>query len=108
MDRLPFVHDTLAVVHLATCVFDDQTPQFDCGLRKAIIEQVYTRLPAILNDKAALQQYLENKIVLKAFHAHVARLEMPAQLIAATQDSQCPSPPATSRRAKRHGQIKEA
>ncbi|KAF3051363.1 hypothetical protein E8E11_010392 [Didymella keratinophila] len=101
VDRLPFIQDPLIIVDLATCVFDDQTPQVDRGLRMAIIGQIYTRMPAILNGETAWQEYSENKAVLKAFHAHVARLEMPTQLIAAAQGSQCLSPPATPTRAKR-------
>lgn len=101
IDRLSFIQDPLIIVDLATCVFDDQTPQVDRGLRKAIIGQIHTRLPAILNDETAWQEYSENKAILKAFHTHIARVEMPTQLIAATQGSQCPSPPATPTRAKR-------
>ena len=101
MDRLPFIQDPLIIVDLATCVFDDQTPQVDRGLRKAVIGQIHVRLPAILTDGTAWQEYSENKAVLKAYHAHVARMEMPAQMAAATQDLQCPSPQVTPTRAKR-------
>ncbi|KAJ4383251.1 hypothetical protein N0V86_001296 [Didymella sp. IMI 355093] len=101
VDRLPYIQDPLIVVNLTTCVFDDRTPQVDRGLRKAIIGHIYMRLPAILNDETAWQEYSENKTVLKALHAHVAHLEMRTQLLAATQESQCPSPPATPTRAKR-------
>jgi hypothetical protein len=101
VDRLSFIQDPLIIVDLATCVFDDQTPQVDRGLRKALIRQIYTRMPAILNDEIAWQEYSEHKAVLRAYHTHVARLEMPAQLIAAAQGSQCPSPPATPTRTKR-------
>lgn len=101
VDRLPFVQDPLVIVDLAKSVFEDQAPQVDRGLRKAVIGQIEIRLPAILNDKTAWQEYSENKAVLKAFHAHVARLEMPDQLTATTQESQCPSPPVTPTQAKR-------
>jgi histone acetyltransferase HTATIP len=101
VDRLPFIQDPLIVVDLATSVFDDRTPQVDRGLCKAIIGHIYMRLPAILNDETAWQEYSENKTILKAFHAHVAHLEMPTQLLAATQESHYRSPPATPTRAKR-------
>ncbi|KAF1931493.1 uncharacterized protein M421DRAFT_417262 [Didymella exigua CBS 183.55] len=77
IDRLPFVQDSLIIVDLATYVYDDQTPQVDCGLRKAIIQQIYIRLPPILSDKKAWQEYSENRAVSKALHAHVAHLFMP-------------------------------
>lgn len=101
VDRLPFIQDPLKIADLATDVFDDQTPQVDCGLRKALIRQLYVRLSSILSDESAWKEYTGNKLVLKALHAHVAHLHMPDQPVAATSTNQRPSPPATPMRAKR-------
>ena len=71
IDRLPFIHDVLTVVDLATCIFDEECPQVDRGLRKAIITQVYSRMPQIMNDEAAWQEHSKNKAVMKALHVHM-------------------------------------
>jgi histone acetyltransferase HTATIP len=68
IDRLPFVHDALTIIHIAACIHDDTCPPSDCGLRKAIISQVQTRLPTIMSDEAAWEAYAGNKTVLKALH----------------------------------------
>lgn len=41
----------------------------DRGLRRAIVLQLYTRLPAVMADSDAWAEYSENKAVLKALHA---------------------------------------
>ncbi|KAJ4331547.1 hypothetical protein N0V95_009863 [Ascochyta clinopodiicola] len=77
VDRMPFVHDSLTIIDSATCIFDEQCPQVDCGLRKAVVAQIQCRLPAIINDKAAWQEYSNNKALLKAFHVHLAHVYAP-------------------------------
>lgn len=101
VDRLPFVHDPLTIADLAICLYDDQTPQVDRGLRKAVIHQIYKRLPAILNDNVAWQEYSGNQAVTKEVHIYVAQLHMPGQQINANSPVQCPSPPETPTRVKR-------
>ncbi|KAI4640864.1 uncharacterized protein J4E79_011794 [Alternaria viburni] len=74
IDRLPFITDPLMIVDLATCIYHEQCPENDRGLRKAIIECVGLRMPAILEDESAWEEFSENKNVLRAFH--VALCEM--------------------------------
>ncbi|KAI4612400.1 uncharacterized protein J4E87_010301 [Alternaria ethzedia] len=68
IDRLPFITDPLMIVDLATCIYHEQCPENDRGLRKAIIECVRMRMPAILEDESAWEEFSENKNVLRAFH----------------------------------------
>ncbi|KAJ8113355.1 hypothetical protein OPT61_g4493 [Boeremia exigua] len=95
IDRMPFIHDVMTIVELAACVFDDQCPQVDRGLRKATLSQLHDRMPSIIKDSAAWQEYTESKAVLRAFHAHVFDHAATGQPRAVTQAAQCPSPPAT-------------
>lgn len=67
---MSFIHDPLSIVDLAASIYDESFPQIDRGLRKAIIVHLHTRLPSIMDDEAAWQEYAENKPVLKALHAH--------------------------------------
>ncbi|KAL7770947.1 hypothetical protein CFE70_000887 [Pyrenophora teres f. teres 0-1] len=70
VDRMTFIHDPLSIVDLAACIYDAAFPQIDRGLRKAIIAHVQTRLPSIMDDEAAWEDYSGNKAVLKALHIH--------------------------------------
>lgn len=67
---MSFIHDPLSIVDLAASIYDANFPQIDRGLRKAIIAHVQTRLPTIMDDEAAWQEYSENKAVLKALHTY--------------------------------------
>ncbi|KZM26154.1 hypothetical protein ST47_g2671 [Ascochyta rabiei] len=78
IDRMPFVHDSLTIVDSSNYIFDDGCPQVDCGLRKAVVAQIQCRLPAIINDKAAWQEYSNNKALLNAFHIQLAHLDATA------------------------------
>jgi len=76
IDRLPFLHDAMGVIDIAAVIYDESCPQIDCGLRKAIISQIQSRLPTIMEDEAAWEAYAGNKTVLKALHeCHCASLE---------------------------------
>ncbi|KAL6156788.1 hypothetical protein ACJQWK_06584 [Exserohilum turcicum] len=70
IDRLPFIHDPLSLVDLASSIYSDTCPAVDSGLRKAITLQLHARLPAIMEDEAAWQDYSEDKALLKALHSH--------------------------------------
>ncbi|KAH6643776.1 hypothetical protein C7974DRAFT_5230 [Boeremia exigua] len=98
IDRMPFVHDVLVIVDLAICIFDEQCPQVDRGLRKAILSQLRDRMPLILKDSAAWQEYSRSKDVLMAFHSHVFDQTIPD---AAARSDHCLSPPATLMSGKR-------
>ncbi|KAF2028755.1 histone acetyltransferase MYST2 [Setomelanomma holmii] len=67
-DRLPFVQDTLNIIDIAAHIFDESFPETDCGLRKAIDDQVQSRLPTIMGDEAAWESYASNRMILKAIH----------------------------------------
>ncbi|KAL1793826.1 hypothetical protein ACET3X_007247 [Alternaria dauci] len=75
IDRLPFVADALMIVDLASCIHHEQCPENDRGLRKAIIECIRTRMPAILEDESAWKDFSENKNVLRAFHMHMCEMD---------------------------------
>ena len=76
IDRLPFLHDALGVIDIAAVIYDDSYPHIDCGLRKAVISQIQSRLPTIMEDETAWEAYSSNKTVLKALHeCHCASLE---------------------------------
>jgi len=62
------------IVDLATCIYHEQCPENDRGLRKAIIECVRMHMPAILDDESAWEEFSENKNVLRA--VHVSQCEM--------------------------------
>ncbi|KAF1848313.1 histone acetyltransferase MYST2 [Cucurbitaria berberidis CBS 394.84] len=70
IDRLPFIHDSLSIVDLAGCLYDENYPKIDRGLRKATIKLLQARLPAIMEDEDAWKEFSDNKVVLKAFHAY--------------------------------------
>lgn len=40
----------------------------DGGLRKAIVAQVHARMPAIIEDEGAWDEYVTNEVVVKAVH----------------------------------------
>lgn len=71
IDRLPFVHDVLTIVDLAISVHDEQVPQNDSGLRRAVIAQLQARHAAILEHEGAWQAFSGNKDILKAFHCSI-------------------------------------
>ncbi|KAF1939606.1 histone acetyltransferase MYST2 [Clathrospora elynae] len=70
IDRLPFIHDPLSIVDLASCIYEEACPAMDRGLRKAIIVQLLARLPSIMEDEDSWKKYSENKAVLKALHTY--------------------------------------
>ncbi|KAF9696533.1 hypothetical protein EKO04_005325 [Ascochyta lentis] len=98
IDRMPFIHDSLTIVDSATCIFDEQCPQVDCGLRKAVVAQIQNRLPAIMNDETAWQEYSNNKALLKAFHVYMINLDAP---VPPKDTSELPSPLPTPVGGKR-------
>ncbi|KAF2819524.1 hypothetical protein CC86DRAFT_362358 [Ophiobolus disseminans] len=68
IDRLPFLQDALDIINVAAVIYDETCPQIDCGLRKAIILQIQSRLSTIMGDEAAWEGYSGNKTLLKALH----------------------------------------
>ncbi|KAG9389324.1 hypothetical protein A1F94_002217 [Pyrenophora tritici-repentis] len=70
IDRMTFIPDPFSIVDLAASIYDDNFSQNDRGLRKAIIAHVQMRLPTIMDDEAAWEEYSENKAVPKALHTH--------------------------------------
>ncbi|KAI8938999.1 hypothetical protein NX059_004843 [Plenodomus lindquistii] len=70
IDRLPFVHDPLSIVDIASNIFQPEFPAFDGGLRQAIVLQIQARLSAIMEDEEAWKEYAENKEVVRALHMH--------------------------------------
>ncbi|KAI4639122.1 uncharacterized protein J4E78_011010 [Alternaria triticimaculans] len=97
IDRLPFITDPLMIVDLATCIYDDQCPEDDRGLRKAIIECVRMRMPAILQDESAWEEFSENKNVLRAFHMSQCEAVEGGGMIGWGGGGNMMSPPATPR-----------
>ena len=69
IDRLLFLSDPLSIVDLASSIFDDGTPALDCGLRAAIVTQLHVRMPAIIQDEDAWEEYAGNGRLVKALHA---------------------------------------
>jgi histone acetyltransferase HTATIP len=67
-DRLPFIHDPLSIVDLASSIYEEDMPQTDRGLKKAIIAQLQIRLPMIMEDDDAWDEYSGNRILVKAVH----------------------------------------
>ncbi|KAL6707840.1 hypothetical protein ACN47E_003740 [Coniothyrium glycines] len=70
IDRLPFIQDPLIIVDLACSVYSDDCPQNDRGLRRAVVACMQARMPCILQDQDAWQEFSNNKAVLKAFHRY--------------------------------------
>ena len=70
IDRLPFVKDPLIMVDLATNIHHENFPYVDGGLRMAVVAQIDARLPAIIDDDGAWEEYTGNKTVLKALHIY--------------------------------------
>lgn len=101
IDRMPFIRDVLTVVDLATSIFDEQCPQVDCGLRKAIIVQLHNRMPAVIEYQAAWNEYSESKALLKALHTHMFHHAGSAGPRAVDQAAQCFSPPPTPTRGRK-------
>lgn len=98
---MPFIQDVLTVIDLAVNIFDEQCPQADSGLRKAITAQLQNRMPAIIKDQAAWQEYSENKVVLKALHTHVFIRDDASATPTSGQSAQSDSPPTTPVGTKR-------
>jgi histone acetyltransferase HTATIP len=90
----------LIIIDLATCLFDNQSPQVDRGLRKAIITQIQQRLLTIIDDEAAWQEYSGNKAVLRAFHAHIARVHISVKVGTAPALPSLPPTPAGVKRKR--------
>ncbi|KAH9864574.1 hypothetical protein J1614_010509 [Plenodomus biglobosus] len=70
IDRLPFIHDPLNIVDLASSVYHEEFPTMDYGLRKACVMQLQARMPAILVDDDAWEEYAGNKELVKALHSY--------------------------------------
>ena len=85
------------IVDLATCTYHEQCPENDHGLRKAIIECVRMRMPAILDDESAWEEFSENKSVLKAFHMSQCEAREGDGMIAGGGGGGMMTPPATPR-----------
>ncbi|KAI4906363.1 hypothetical protein J4E90_010582 [Alternaria incomplexa] len=97
IDRLPFITDPPMIVDLATCIYHEQCPEKDRGLRKAIIECVRMRMPAILDDESAWEEFSENKNVLRAFHMLQCEASKGGGMIAGAGGGGMMTPPATPR-----------
>jgi histone acetyltransferase HTATIP len=78
IDRLPFIDDPVSIIHLASSIYADDMPHTDRGLRKAIIVQLQARLPAIMEDEGAWDDYSRDRALVKALHAHQCELSEPA------------------------------
>jgi histone acetyltransferase HTATIP len=66
---MQFVEDTLTLVDLGVSIFDEQFPQVDRGLRKAITRLLCVdRMSAIMDNQTAWKEYTENKALLRAVH----------------------------------------
>ncbi|KAH9869228.1 hypothetical protein IAQ61_006433 [Plenodomus lingam] len=74
IDRIPFIYDPLSIVDLASNVYQSEFPEMDCGLRKSIVMQLHSRLPAIMADEEAWKEYAANKEVVRALHEHQCEL----------------------------------
>jgi len=85
------------IVDLATCIYHEQCPEKDRGLRKAIIECVRMRMPAILDDESAWEEFSENKNVLRAFHMLQCEASEGGGMIAGAGGGGMMTPPATPR-----------
>jgi histone acetyltransferase HTATIP len=70
VDRLPFVKDPLTVIDIASNVYHDEFPDTSGGLRRALVIQIDNRLPAIVEDEGAWEEYSKNKTVMKALHIY--------------------------------------
>lgn len=64
------MHDPLSVVNLAACIYGEEFPQMDRGLRQIVIAWLQTHMSAIMGDEDAWRVYSEHKVLLKALHAH--------------------------------------
>ncbi|KAI4941630.1 hypothetical protein J4E91_010661 [Alternaria rosae] len=97
IDRLPLITDPLMIVDLATYIYHDQCPENDRGLRKAIIECVRIRMPAILEDESAWEEFLENKNVLGTFYVSQCEAGEGIGMVGNGGGSGIMTPPATPR-----------
>jgi histone acetyltransferase HTATIP len=68
IDRMPFLHNPLSIVDLAACIYGEQCPQSDNGLRASAVTHVQARMPSILQDADAWTEYVNNKELLYAYH----------------------------------------
>jgi histone acetyltransferase HTATIP len=68
IDRLPFIHDPLRIVDLASSIYEEDMPPTDRGLKKAIIGQLQIRLESIMEDDDAWDEYSGNRVLVKAVH----------------------------------------
>jgi histone acetyltransferase HTATIP len=64
----------MGIVDLAIHIYHENFPYVDGGLRKAIVAQIHTRMPAIIEDDGAWEEYTLNKSVLKAVHVYQCEL----------------------------------
>jgi histone acetyltransferase HTATIP len=64
----------MGIAYLATNMHHENFPYVDGGLRKAIIAQIHARMPAIIEDDGAWEEYALNKTVLKAVHVYQCEL----------------------------------
>lgn len=60
----------MTIVDLAANIHHDQFPDRDGGLRRITIAHIDARLPALIADEGAWQEYAGNTTVMKALHAH--------------------------------------
>lgn len=101
IDRMSFVHDVLTIVDLASCIYGEQCPQVDRGLREAVMSQLHARMPSIIKDTAAWEEYSNSKAVVRAFHMHVFEGDAPTTFHEISSSSQCLSPPTSPMGVKR-------
>jgi hypothetical protein len=102
VDRMQFVEDPLTLVDLAISIFDEQCPQVDRGLRKAITGLLCVdRMPAIMDNQAAWEEYTGNKTLLRAVHVMKFPGSGKVRSLVVDETEQCATPPETPVRAKR-------
>jgi histone acetyltransferase HTATIP len=58
------------LVDVATSVYNDQFPHMDGGLRRAVVIQINSRLPAVVGDESAWADLSGDKTLLKALHVY--------------------------------------
>ena len=98
---MQFVEDTLTLVDLGVSIFDEQFPQVDRGLRKAITRLLCVdRMSAIMDNQTAWKEYTENKALLRAVHL-IKFNPGKAESRAAYETEQCATPPETPTGVKR-------
>lgn len=99
---MQFVEDPLTLVDLGVSIFDEQCPQVDRGLRKAITGLICVdRMPAIMDNQAAWKEYTENKALLRAVHLRKFPGARNAESYVVIGTEQCATPPETPTGVKR-------